>query len=72
MRIARARVVKPKLVIRDQAVSTLNVSMQEKIIKLLINLQEKFKLSIFFISGDFTVVRAASQRIMVSFFHSAL
>ncbi|OUS34727.1 ABC transporter ATP-binding protein [Rhodobacterales bacterium 56_14_T64] len=63
--IARAMINKPKLIICDEAVSALDVSIQAQIIRLLRELQAEFGLAMIFISHDLSVVRAISNRIMV-------
>jgi peptide/nickel transport system ATP-binding protein len=63
--IARAMIVKPKLVICDEAVSALDVSIQAQIIDLILTLQKNFGMSMIFISHDLSVVRQVSHRVMV-------
>ncbi|WP_209507495.1 MULTISPECIES: ABC transporter ATP-binding protein [unclassified Ruegeria] len=63
--IARAMINKPRLIICDEAVSALDVSIQAQIVELLKELQQEFGLSMIFISHDLSVVRAVSNRIMV-------
>ena len=70
--IARALVEQPDLILADEPISSLDVSLQAQVLNLLMDLQEEFKMSMLFVAHDLAVVRQMASKIMIMYAGSVM